>query len=269
MFLAAAFYWAFAYDDAYAFWVIPPVIALASLYVLEPQLNWWIWKRYPPDLKPGFRQLLEQHSGYYQRLDDGAKREFRRRVFLFTQGSDFMPQAFEEVPEDIKVMIAVGAVQLTLGREDFLFPKFETIIVYPHPFPSPQYPEHWHGSELYEPDGALLFSAEHLTRAFIQERLYLNLALYEYARAFRLVYAYPPPPDAAVYPWEALERASGFSQEAVSRWIGLDEIDAFGVAAALFFSMPDAFARELPEAYAAFRAYFGQDPQQPPRSLSA
>lgn len=262
-----AFYWASAYDSQYAFWVIPSVVALATLYVLGPQINWWIWQRYPPDMTPGFRMLIEQHLGYYQLLNEGAKREFRRRVFLLTHGNEYMPQGFEEVPEDIKVMIAASTAQLTFGQDDFLFPDFETIIIYPHPFPSPQYPEHWHGSELYEPDGVLIFSSEHVVRAFIQPQLYLNLALYEYARVYKLRYPGLTPPDAQHYDWAQLAELSGFSQEAIQRWIGLDEIDHFAVAASLFFSHSASFLAHLPEAFEAFVSYFNQNPLRPPQSI--
>lgn len=259
--LALAFlYLTWEVDTAYSIYIVPFVIALALIYVLSPQINWWWYQRRPPELKPKIRMLITRHLPYYQKLVESEQDRFRKRVALYMEAHDFRPQGMETVPEDLRAIAAACAVQLTFGQKDFLLPKFENIIFYPHPFPSPQYPENFHASEIYEEDGVVIFSAEQLLPGFLQPLQYYNIGLHEYAKAFVRSYPeidFPKLPEGI---WQKLQQVGGFSEAAIERWINLKPIPAQPVSIALFFTFPRQFQALLPELYEQYARIFNQSP---------
>ena len=141
----------------------------------------------------------------------------------------------------------------------FLFEKFEKVIIYPVPFPSPEYPFP-HASELYEEDGCLIFSAENVMRAFFNPGKLYQVGLHEYAKAFML--ACPE----AVWPafdaenvWQDLETASGMSREHVENVVGLSGLDALPVAIHHFFIFPITFKKAFPQEFDQLKEIFSGD----------
>lgn len=242
---------------SYSIYVVPPVIIGALIFVLSPQINWWWYSRHPPDLKPVLRALLERAPGFYHSLSAEAKLKFRQRMSLFIMANEFMPQGMDAAPPDAEAVVAASAVTLTFGQEDFLFKKYERIVLYAHPFPTPQYPELFHSSEVYDEDGVLLFSMEHLFRGFLQPGQYFHIGLYEYAKVFMRTYPFARFPQVEEVHWPVLERISGFSRKAIEEWIGLPDLNPLAVAAAHYFVFPEAFKAEWPEAFEQFGVAFG------------
>ncbi len=243
-------------DENWSFMMIVALVILVAGFILAPQINWWWWQRFPPDLPSEMAQLLEQRLPFYRQLSAEEQQEFRRRVFLFNHGHNFMPQVLEKMPLDGQVMIASAPVAMTFNKEQFLFPKFENIIVYPHPFPSPQYETTFHASEIYEPDGVVMFCLEHILRGFVDPRQFLNPAWYEYARVYAHTYPEADLGDWDNAGWEQLESVSGFSHEALKRWIGLPELDLQAMGIAFFFLFPKRFEEVLPAINQQLQAVF-------------
>ena len=169
------FYLAWAKDEAYAIYIIPCSLILGLMYVFSPQIDWWWYKRYPPDLTDGIRRFFSERYNYYTRLPLRDKEVFRQKVAMFSMATDFKPMVMPEVPGDVRAIVSASAVQLSAAFEDFLYPPFENVVIYPHPFPSPQYPEHFHISELFEEDGVILFSMDHLIKSFAEPDRYYNI----------------------------------------------------------------------------------------------
>lgn len=245
--LGLAVYLTIEVDTSWSLFMIAMVIILVSAYVLSPQINWWWWQRNPPDLPVEMAQLLATKLPYYQQLSPEDQREFRRRMFLFNEGTNFMPQVLEKMPLDAKVMIASAPVTMTFGQEDFLFNNFENVVVYPHPFPSPQHEEKFHASEIYEPDGVIMFCLEHVLRGFVDPKQYLNPAWYEYAKVYKITYPAYDYGDWSAVSWEQMQSISNFSYEALERWIGLPNLDMEAMGIAFYFIFPQQFQLVLPE----------------------
>ena len=243
-------------SESWAPLMIVSLVIIVAGFVLAPQINWWWWQRFPPDLPEEMAQLLEQRLPFYQQLTEADKREFRRRIFLFNYGHNFMPQVLEKMPLDGQVMIASAPVTMTFKQEDFLFPKFENIIVYPHPFPSPQYETTFHTSEIYEPDGVIMFCLEHVLRGYVDPRQFLNPAWYEYAKVYAITNPQALLGDWESVDWGQLEQVSGFSYEAIERWIGLPDLDKQAMGIAYFFLFPNRFQQLLPELFAQLQTTF-------------
>ncbi len=251
-------------SENYAYWLPAPLVILAALYTLSPQINWWWYSRHPPELEEPLRRILQKHHIYYPRLSVEEKLLFRQRVVLFRMNQDFKPQGWEDVPEDVKGLIAIHAVTLTLGWEEFLTEPYEHVVVYPHAFPSPQFPHHFHHSELFEEDHVLLFNAEPLMGCLLKPSTIFNVALYEYARVARRRRPDKGWPHMQEQDWLALDSICGYTRETVAKAINLPEeaIECLPTAVVAFFNFPVPFQQNLPEHYAAFQATFGFDPGQ-------
>ncbi|PSR15441.1 MAG: hypothetical protein DA408_08705 [Bacteroidetes bacterium] len=249
-------YLTYEVSSSWSFLIIIGMVALVAGFILAPQINWWWWERFPPDIPPELQKLLTDRHPFYRNLSATEQREFRRRVFLFNQGNNFMPQGMEDVPPDAQLMIAVAPVTLTFREPVFLFDNFENIVLYPHDFPSPQFPEQFHASEIYEPDGVVMFCFKHVASGFLQPGQYLNPAWYEYARIFRINYPGYDYGDWSGVSWTDLEAISQFPHAALQRWIGLPELDLTAMGIAHYFLFPTNFQRQLPEIYHRLQSVF-------------
>lgn len=251
-------YMAWEVDSDYALWIAPFVVLSALVYIFAPQINWWWYRRRPPKLERGLINLLERFSGFYQRLGPAEQKRFRDRVALFRMGTDWEPMAFEgeAVPHDVQLALAAQAVMLTFNKPEFLFHKFEKVIVYPRPFPTPEHPFE-HASELYEPDGCLLFSAEQVMLAFTEPDKWYDVSLHEYAKAFALTYPHEQYPtfdtDDA---WEKLQRVSLMPRAHIESVIGMAGLEALPVAIHHFFIFPEQFKTVFPQEAQVLKAVF-------------
>lgn len=243
-------------DMYWAPYLVAPVVSLAVLYVFSPQVDWWWYQRFPPQLDPPIRKLFNSYSAFYHALDTKDKEKFRNRVGLYMQANEFSPMGMDEVPEDVKAVIAAQAVQLTFQQEAYLLNKFERIIVYPDAFPSPQFPEHRHSTEHFEEDGVLLFSARHLMAGFVNPTAYLPIGLYEYFRIYRLSYPEQPYPKAPENALDLVVQISGFQPKALQDWIGLPGVDLQAVLAVLYFTHASRFSALAPELFRGFGRVF-------------
>lgn len=240
--------------------MIPFVVGLLMSYVFAPQIDWWSFKRNPPDL-PGFLgNLLLTHFPFYQNLSATNKTRFRQRVAMYLEARGFFAQRGGEegeVPLDMKAMIAANVVMLTFGRKDFILKKFERIFIYLQAFPTPNH-QYLHASEINEEDQCLIFSAEHLTLSFRQPNKYYNIIVHEYAKAFQITYPnfdFPTFDDSIWAIWE---------KEQVVKYMGMpeEEIDLLGVSVNFFFNHPEKFKELRANDFEKYQTVFNLNPLQ-------
>ena len=243
-------------DESFSYYIVFFVILLAIIYTFSPQINWWWYVRNPPDIDQPIRNLLIQHHPFYNELSINDKKRFRNRMALYEMAVEFMPMGWEKLPEDIKGVIAANLVQMTLRQADFLLPKFERIVVYTTPFPSPQFPKQLHASELFEEDGVLLFSAQQIMWSFLQPKQYYNLVLHEYIKAYQIVYPNIVYPDLGAKDWTKLNEISGFTKASIEGIIGLSDINPTNVSATLFFTHPEKYQEIAPDLYKKWKVIF-------------
>lgn len=264
-------YLAWQVDSGYAIWIVPFVVLIAGVYVMGPQLDWWSANKKPPELDERLRKMLHDHLPFYQHLSLEGKKRFRERMALFMLAHDYSHMVAEEVPEDLKAIIAANAVQLTFGQEDFLLEKFEKVIIYPHPFPSPQFPEHFHVSETFEEDGVVLFTDQNLMRGFLQPQQFFNIGLHEFAQVFIVSYPERPYPQLDDTIWEYLPAISGYSKDKLQHWMGLPYLDPLPVSMVYFFTHSERFKQVLPDLFEQYAEVFNLNPlekYQPIRYLN-
>lgn len=266
VFLALA---VFKDDGHWAIWAAPALILLAGLYVLSPQINWWWYRRNPPPLSIIATKLLEEHFFYYKKLSPELKARFRERVALFILGNEFIrpvrqddseaQQLRNTVPEELKAAVAALATQVSFGKKEIFVSKFEHFILYPHPFPSPQY-MNLHTSELYEEDGVVLLAADPLMFGLNNPQVFFSIGLYELSKIFRETPLPVQGPILTENDWSVLEKMSGMTKTTISGVVGLYELDDFGIVAHHFFTFPDMFKTALPDLFQLLSNLFHQDP---------
>lgn len=243
--------------SSWAIYIVPCFLVLAAIYVLSPQIDWWWARRYPPKLPEQLRSFLNKFSLFYQRLDAAEQIRFEQRAALFLMGTEWVGQGWESVPKDVQLVLASYGVQLNFHTEDLLFEKFEKIIVYQHPFPSPAHPT-WHHSEIYEPDGCMLISAEQLLQGYVAPKEHYQIGLHEYAKIFILSHPDLPWPTVSEAAWADLEKINGMGRKHVEAMVGLPVVDALPVALHHYFTFPVEFRAVLPMLTAAFDAIFSE-----------
>ena len=265
--------------DGEGFWtllLVAVVVIEAVIYVMSPQINWWWWQRSPPLLDERSASILADYCAFYRPLSPELKQKFRNRVALFLLGNEFMrpvhPSEMDadtlrtRVPEDLKVAVAAAAVQVSFGQPKFSTTKFEHVILYPHPFPSPQFAT-VHTCELYEPDGVVMLDADTLMVGFNQPRQIFSIGLYEMVRIFKMESLRDSEtgpsvstPNFDVVTLETLEKVSSMTRKQIAAVVGLDDLDDFAVAAYHFFTFPKGFQSLLPDLYQLFVNIFKQNP---------
>jgi Mlc titration factor MtfA (ptsG expression regulator) len=249
--------------------LVAMTVIVAVIYVMSPQINWWWWQRSPPPLDERSEQFLVDYCAFYRPLSPEMKQRFRNRVALYLLGNEFMrpvhPNEMDadvlrtRVPEDLKVAVAASAVQVSFGKPKFAATKFEHIILYPHPFPSPQ-SEAIHTCEIYEPDGVLMLDADTLMAGFNRPSQIFSIGLYEMARIFKIEDPSVSKPILDVATLETLEKVSKMTRSQISTVVGLSDLDDFAVVTYHFFTFPHRFQSVLPDLYQLFVNIFHQNP---------
>jgi uncharacterized protein YneF (UPF0154 family) len=221
------------------------VIGMIGLYFFSDVIDWKWYKKNPPTVEKEMRELLSKRLPFYQNLSEEDKAKFETRVELYVRANEFIPNGWEHVPYDIQAWVAVNPVMLTFHQEDFLLADYERVVIYPHSFPSPQYPEQFHCSEVFAEDGVLLFSTEKLLPGVMQPRAYFNIGIYEYAKVYKQMNPFINYPEMDNLEWLAFERIVNYTRQKLETYIGLTVLDQWGVLVTLFFSHPKEMEDQL------------------------
>ena len=76
-------------------------------------------------------QLFVEHYRFYDALPIKSQRLFRRRVTRFLKEKRIVGKQNVMVSEEMRMLIAASAVKLTFGLDEFEFPGFNNIFIYP------------------------------------------------------------------------------------------------------------------------------------------
>jgi MtfA peptidase len=229
------------------------------------------------EFPPQWHLVLVDHSTYYNRLSDDDKRLFGVRVLFFLE--EIRIEGVEtEVDDEIKLMVAAGAIIPTFAFPTFDYPNLRNVLIYPEAF-----------NERFETDStdrddahnsgmvgtgymnySLLLSRRDLLAGFSGTRTSRNVAIHEFAHL--------------------LDKADGstdgvpailMNQGSIEAWLGLmdeemesiergrsdideyaltDHAEFFAVACEYFFNSPEKCTYHHPELYEYLCAIFQQDP---------
>lgn len=233
-----------------AYGYVPVLIAFVSVLVFQHALDWWWYNRYPPIPDDAVQTRIMHRMKVLGNYSEEAKGEFFRRVGLYVEGRSFEIQGIDEnLAYDIKCLLAAYPVLFTFGmegEEDFLLEPYRRLVLYLHPFLTPQFPDDIHIGEIQPEDGVLIFSMQQVVAGLEESREYLDIAAYEYCRAVRTVY--PDHLDLAPAPtWDDIEQISSWNPERIQNYYGLDEMDLHALAVTCYFSFHDRFKSLHPD----------------------
>jgi len=245
------------HDRWVALLMVPFVMLLTVTYIFSPQIDWWWFQKYPPNLSEPMSAMLMNYFPFYKKLNAAQKQRFRSRTRMYAEARGFYGKLGgdnESVPIDIKTIISANAAMLTFGKKDFILDPFERVFLYLQAFPSPQFPEHIHASEIEMEDHVFLFSAEHINFSFRNPQQYYNIVLHEYAKAFKSVYNKFDYPEFDERIW------NGFPKDAILKFMNLPDVDTYPVSVNFFFYYPEKFKEMLPDVYEKYKTIFNLDP---------
>lgn len=235
-------------DTNISYYLFIPVIILAIIYIMSPQINWWWWKKNPPTLDAPIVKWLDTYSPFYLSLPEEGKVNFRRRLKLFMLSKDFgfMGQERREMPEDIKGIMAHNAIQLTFGRDKFLFKDYERMVTYKHAFPSPQH-KFLHTVETHKDDGVIIYSMEHLIPGMLRKGEIYNIGMHGFAEAFVNDHPKISFPSVEGVSWEEVEQVGGLSKEKIENTTGFETVDKLTVLITYYTDFYPRLQQVLPE----------------------
>lgn len=132
-----------------------------------------------------FRKLLCDTFVVYNLLDSKGRKLFESRVCRFIKMKDFRAGGNAmEITDQMRVVVASAAIQITYGYPEVYFDHFQTVILYPDEYYS-TITRQYHAGEV-NTAGAIVLSWRNLMAGFNNMRDGQNLALHEMAHALQL-----------------------------------------------------------------------------------
>jgi len=235
-----------------------PVAILVLIYLFQPQINYWWISRHPLDLDEKIITMLNNTNPTYVKMNAEEKQDFNNRLGLYAEGNAFIAKGMEqdfEVPYDVKMMTGQIPVTMMWNKSDRYLAKFERIIIYKHPFPSPKY-KFLHTAETDVEDGVIIFSLENMEQAFFNPKEYFNVAWWAYTDAYVKAYPNQKYPDLDNHIWHDIEEISGFTQERLQNILGFQGLDPLPILIVCYFLNADTFAAKAPIFYAQLKDIF-------------
>lgn len=244
------------YDLSY--WIIPPFVIIAIIFIMTPQIDYWWLERHPVPLDPEAKAWLNKFDPIYPKLSEDDQKKYEARMSLFLSGKEFiaMGKKQESVPEDIKLAISHLAIGMSLFRDEFLFKNLDRFVIYKHPFPSPRY-QFLHTLETHVEDGVMVLSLEHLSAAIMDPKSYFHVGQLAFAEIFIKQNPTIEWSGISTMGWSEIEKITEFKKEQVLSVLGFENYDELPIVLSCFFSHRSRFKELFPSASKYLSEIFG------------
>lgn len=221
----------------------------------------------PPVAKGKVHAILQKFFPYYQSLDEKRKKEFLIRVETFLFIKSFIARGMVK-SEEINVLIAATAAQISFGLSSFELFTFNKIIVYPDKYFS-EIRGRYHKGEVNVEHGLVVLSANNFLQGIKDPNDGINLGLHEFSHALNID-AYKTRQMSFI---QYFDEWQYYAEQEMDR-IGKDEIhflrayagtnlqEMFAVCTENFFERPQTFKQELPVLYGCLVKIYQQDPSK-------
>jgi len=213
--------------------------------------------------------ILLSKFPYYQELSSTElKEKFEKRVSKFINRKEFDGRGIE-ITEEIKVLIAATAVQLTFGMNKYLFKHFDRIIIYPDKFYSP-FSKSKNVGEV-NTAGIIVLSWKAFKDGMKEHEDGFNVALHEMAHALNLTDLMGKDIDDLfsqyfdkwyVVARKILKNPQAEERKFLRTYAGKNLQEFFAVGVEYFFEQSEDFKKECPELYKHFSYLLNQDPTE-------
>lgn len=130
-------------------------------------------------------KYLNQYSNYYRKLKPNQKKEFKKRVGIFIYSKEFIPRQLGYITEEMKIVVASLAIQMTFGLPEVYLSHFEKILIYPDNYYS-TINNQYHKGEVNPRFGIIVLSWKNLVQGIADKTDGVNLGIHELAHAIHL-----------------------------------------------------------------------------------
>ncbi len=220
--------------------LIPSMIVIVLLYVFNEQINRWWWTIRPLTLDPRIKSWVATYSPFYNSLTTAEQQRTENQIskFMLTKEYTLKSKKDYQLEEDMKALIAHELYRLTRHLGDYRFPTCKHIVVYNHPFATPDY-EYLHSLEFNREDGVLILSREAIINGFNQGLDHFNVAIYGAIVIFihenpRLDY-----PDIKDLTVDALCQDFAFNRESIESHIGPNKVSKIALLIYCYMEYPE------------------------------
>jgi len=252
-------YYTLTVDDyPHSIWLIAPITGLVLLYLFKPQLDYWWHTKYPVKFDEELGAFLATKNPYYAALEGEEKSKFQNRLNLYMEAREYKAVGAQEqrdIPYDLKAMLASIPVQMTMHKEDFLIGDMDRIFLYKHPFPTPGM-QFLHTVETHVEDGVFIFSLDEYQAAVHEPEKFYNNIWYGYMDAYLKVYKDDVNPIEKHATFENIKRIGRYTEEYITRVLGLKAIDPMVILCALYFTHNKQMQTNSADTYLAVHSFF-------------
>lgn len=235
-------------SDMFIYLLIFVLISM-TIYMFQPQIDFFWFKNHKMELKEKEKKFLNSVSSFYVSLNDEQKIKFENRVYVFARfkGFKWVRSEKKELPQDMKLLIASNAVQITFHQEEYLFDKFDHYFAYNHDFPTPN-KQFLHSVEVNMEDKIAIFNIEVLSNSQNVNNKIFNIGLFAFAEIFISLNPQKMYPEINkdVF-WEDIELISEISKEKIIGTIGYEPETLTPVLVTIFFMYNQSFKDKNPE----------------------
>ena len=237
-------------SDLFIYLVIFVVISM-TIYMFQPQIDFYWFKNHPLELKEKEKKFLRSLSSFYASLNDEQKIKFENRAYVFVRfkGFEWIRSEKKELPQDMRLLIAANAVQITFNLEDYLFDKFDLYFGYNHAFPTPN-KQFLHSVEVNMEDKIAIFNMEVIINSQNVNNKIFNIGLFAFAEIFISLHPRKMYPEINKNQfWEEMELVSGISKQKIIDIIGYEPNTLTPVMITIFFMYSQSFKDISPKNY--------------------
>jgi MtfA peptidase len=252
----------------HVFLLVPFFIVIGLGFYAYSHIFYFLFSYLKP-LSNRRRDILANFS-YYKKLSFKKRLIFENRIQRFISLKEFIPQDMPSVTQEMQVMIAASAVQLTFGLPEVQLADFDKIFVHPTKYFS-KTNRQYHTGEV-NPRGIIVLSWEAFKEGYKDPNDGYNLGLHEMAHALTLEdrssdYEENIFDKVAFRNWKKVADNEFISMKKnknsyLRRYAFSDREEFFPVCIEYFFERSQEFKREKPELYQALSKLLNQDPSR-------
>lgn len=226
--------------------------------------------RYLPfyKLSASRKKILNDYCLYYRLLNPKDQKLFEKRIQKFISMKQFIPRGgIKEVSEEMKVLIASSAIQLTFGHPSVYFEHFWRILIYSDSYYSTIHQQYHHGEVNLR--GIIVLSWRSFLEGITNNTDGINLGIHEMAHALRFENAirnqeYNFLDDTDLKEFDKLaviemEKINTGESDFFRKYAGENDHEFFAVAIEYFFEKPLDFKNYNPEMYRVLKNVLKQD----------
>lgn len=145
----------------------------------------FFYKKLPKDSQA----IIQETCSFHNRLSKKNKQIFEHRVVRFIEHHEFVGREGIQVSTKMKLLVAGTAIKLSFGFNEYLYPLFSSILIYPKNYYSALTKKR-HKGETNPQFGVVVFSWEDFKAGISVEDDNLNLGLHEFTHALHFSFEY-------------------------------------------------------------------------------